>query len=105
MLYIESMENMNTDRVTCRRCSGTGDSGHYNDNGRCYGCGGKGYNSTSESNAALALAAAREIVARRAEVAHARENVEKAATGWSRRNAEKNLARSVEMLAFWEAQS
>lgn len=97
------METNTSGRRICKRCSGTGNSGHHQDGGHCYGCDGTGYHPSAEEEAkAAAKTKVREIAARKAEVAHARENVEKAQAGWSKRNAEKNLARSLEVLAFWE---
>ncbi len=92
-------------RKSCRRCSGTGNSGHFADHGHCYGCNGLGYiPGAAEEAKNKAATKAREIAARTAEVAHARENVEKATSGWARRSAEANLRRSEEVLAFWKAQ-
>lgn len=42
----------------CRRCAGTGTTGHHRDQGRCYGCGGAGQIETD--GAALAAKAARD---------------------------------------------
>lgn len=90
------------ERKICSRCSGTGNSGHHQDFGHCYGCDGLGYHPTEEETAqALAITAGREVRARRAEVSNARENVEKATAGWAKRAALADLKRAEESLAFW----